>query len=324
MRVSILIPTLNRRDYLAEALASCLNQQLLPYEILISDDGSTDGTRDTVQQIAAQEPCVRLLTENPRPSIFDNFNYLISEASGDAFCILGDDDVIEPDYLARLVAALSHSDEVVAAFCDHTVIDGEGRLLSSTGAANSELRGRTALAEGLVAEPLQIALAGTLCVGFALFRSSVFRKEAFDLTCKEAADVDYAIRAASLGGLFYVKNSLARYRQHAGTATQSRSLSHNDGLLHALTKYRFRGADEALRRKQLAQTLLSRAQLLATTDRMAALTSAVDCLAMGGSPWRPRWLVAVALAASPRPIAVRVQRSLRKLACVVRSVSATL
>ena len=83
MRISILIPTRNRRALLERAVESARGQTMAAHEILVSDDGSTDGTQRYVEDVAAIDPRVRLLTTNPSPGIFTNFNYLVSQSSGD-------------------------------------------------------------------------------------------------------------------------------------------------------------------------------------------------------------------------------------------------
>jgi glycosyltransferase involved in cell wall biosynthesis len=321
MRVSILIPTLNRRAFLPHALATAREQTLPAYEILVSDDGSTDGTREYVERIAAADPRVRLLTANPAPGIFTNINYLVRESSGDAFCLLGDDDRLATEYLEQLSAPLASDPDVVATFCDHRIIDAAGRVAIEATALSSEKWGRTAMPEGSVQDPLGAALRQSLCIGFALFRSSAFKQRPFDLDCGAAADVDYAIRAATLGKLYYVPRALGDYCHHPGTATRTQGARMAHGLIRALSKHRFTGAHELTRVERLKRAHLSHAVLSSSANARACLGSLAAFIQLGGSPLNPRVMLAAAAALTPRPMAERLEPLLRATHARVRGLA---
>jgi glycosyltransferase involved in cell wall biosynthesis len=237
MKISILIPTRNRRKYLEEALSSARNQSHEALEILVSDDGSTDDTRAYVQSVAAQDRRVRLLIDNPEPGIFTNMGHLVRASSGEAFCLLGDDDRLAPTYIAKLFAPLQRDPTVVLSFCDHGVIDASGRLLEERTNSHSRQYGRLALREGIVAEPRTVAFRQSICFGFALFRASVFREQPFDLSCGSAADLDYTLRATSLGQVYFVAERLGDYRNHSGAATHHGDMAAALGMLRVVEKH---------------------------------------------------------------------------------------
>ena len=184
MRVSILIPTLNRLALLKETLESARHQTYPDLEILVSDNGSTDRTREYVAEVSAVDARVRLLPARPSPDMFSNFNYLVEQSGGDAFCIVSDDDRLLPEYVDHLVRPLMADAGVVASFCDHWIISGTGERLVDATDENSRAYGRTALAAGPVADPVRIALSQTISVVFALYRASVFKREPFDLVVR--------------------------------------------------------------------------------------------------------------------------------------------
>src|ERR1044072_881990 len=148
MKVSILIPTLNRLAYLKESLASARAQTREELAILVSDDGSADGSPEYVRAVSAEDARVRLAPRNPRPGLFENINHLVQLCTGEAFCILGDDDRLLPDFVAELTRPLVADETCVASFCDHWLIDAAGRRLREATEHNSDLHGRTQLAEG--------------------------------------------------------------------------------------------------------------------------------------------------------------------------------
>jgi glycosyltransferase involved in cell wall biosynthesis len=92
IKVSVVIPTYNRAHYLPEALASALNQTLPVFEIIVVDDGSSDGT---TQLMATYGDKVRYLVQkNQGPSAARNF--AMREARGNWIAFLDSDDLWEP------------------------------------------------------------------------------------------------------------------------------------------------------------------------------------------------------------------------------------
>lgn len=107
MRVSALVPTFNRSDFLKEALSSLLRQTLPPDEIIVIDDGSTD---DTAHVVAAFAPAVRYIykTNGGKSSAL---NLGLAQASGEFIYILDDDDLAADDAVERMVEVIENKQE---------------------------------------------------------------------------------------------------------------------------------------------------------------------------------------------------------------------
>ncbi len=312
MRVSILIPTLNRLALLKETLESARHQTYPDLEILVSDNGSVDRTRDHVAQVSAVDARVRLLPARPSPDMFSNFNYLVEQSGGDAFCIVSDDDRLLPEYVDHLVRPLMADPGVVASFCDHWIISSSGERRGEDTDENSRAYGRTALATGRVADPIRVALSQTISVVFALFRASVFKREPFDVSCGGAADIDYAIRAARAGGLYYVGERLAEYRAHAGTVTSTRSAFMMDGAIHAYAKHRFeQPSHEALRLSRLRQAYAVKALFSCSKDRAQWRESIRGYRSSGGSLAEPKILLSFAWAMLPKAMSEALRAAVK-------------
>jgi glycosyltransferase involved in cell wall biosynthesis len=312
MKVSILIPTLNRLALLRESLESARRQTYRDLEILVSDNGSADGTREFVAESAARDPRVRLLTDSPIPEMLSNFNHLIRQSGGDAFCILPDDDRLLPQFVEKLLAPLAADPDVVASFCDHWIITTAGERLQTSSDRNSRQYGRTDLAGGRIADPVTIALHQTLTVPFTLYRASALRREFFDLTCGGAADVDYGIRAARAGGLYYVDERLGEYRTHAGMTTATRTAFMIDGAIRAYSKHSFPdGRHEKLRIGILRSRYLVKAVYTCTRNRREWWDSVRMYTRTGGSPVHPRLLLSCGLAMLPHGVGEAVRGGLK-------------
>jgi glycosyltransferase involved in cell wall biosynthesis len=286
MRISILIPTRDRLDYLRLSLASARAQRWSDVEILVSDDGSTDDTREFVRGVAYDDPRVRLLTGNPSPGVFSNVQYLVDQASGDAFTVLGDDDLLDDDFCALLAEPVQYDPSVILSFTDHRVIDTSGAYLEEASARSSLRYGRAGLPGGAVQNPVVLALRGGIWLGFALYRTAAFIDEPFDPECVLAADWDYAIRAARRGRIWFVPGRHGSYRDHRRTASRLGLPGAAAFAMKVLQKHRFDDeAAESLRRTLLRSAAKRHAFRTAPRDRSAARESLGLYRSLGG-----RWL----------------------------------
>src|SRR5262245_9882120 len=104
-RVSVIMPAYNVEPFVAEAARSVLAQTFRDLELVVVDDGSTDGTADVVAAIAATEPRVRLVRQ-PNRGLAGARNTAMRMARGDIFALLDSDDLWEPEFLGEQVAIL--------------------------------------------------------------------------------------------------------------------------------------------------------------------------------------------------------------------------
>ncbi|WGF87022.1 glycosyltransferase family 2 protein [Marinivivus vitaminiproducens] len=101
---SVVIPAYNAEAFIVDALAAAQKQTVQAVEILVVDDGSTDGTRALVEAVAQRDPRVRLFRQptNRGPSAARNRAF--DEARGDWLVLLDADDTMDPERIARLIA----------------------------------------------------------------------------------------------------------------------------------------------------------------------------------------------------------------------------
>ncbi|HLJ21007.1 MAG TPA: glycosyltransferase [Stellaceae bacterium] len=124
-RVSVVMPVFNGGAYLSTAIESVLAQTFGDRELVIVDDGSTDGSADVIARFAANEPRIRAFRKE-NSGISDTLNLGISEARGDWIARLDADDVMLPHRLERQVAFVSADSEIVAAGSYYDIIDAAG------------------------------------------------------------------------------------------------------------------------------------------------------------------------------------------------------
>ena len=125
LRLSVVMPVFNGGPYLSTAIESVLAQTLGDHELVIVDDGSTDGSADVIARFAASDPRIRAFRKD-NSGISDTLNRGLAEARGDWIARLDADDVMLPHRLERQLAFVSADSEMVAAGSYYDIIDATG------------------------------------------------------------------------------------------------------------------------------------------------------------------------------------------------------
>ncbi|MBC8086257.1 MAG: glycosyltransferase family 2 protein [Phycisphaerae bacterium] len=125
-RVSVVMPVYNGERFLAQAMNSVLASTFRDFELLVLDDGSTDGSFRVAQQIAAGDPRVRCIPLQHQ-GIAGVRNTALRESRGEYIANLDSDDIAFPERLARQVRYLDTHREVVALGSRVLVIDSDGK-----------------------------------------------------------------------------------------------------------------------------------------------------------------------------------------------------
>lgn len=113
--VSIIIPVYNRANILAACLNSIREQTWKDLDVIVVDDGSTDRSREIVQEYVEQDARVRLFTiDHQGPSAARNKG--MEEARGELLTFVDADDYIERDYIRNMVEAIGDADFCIAGY----------------------------------------------------------------------------------------------------------------------------------------------------------------------------------------------------------------
>lgn len=114
-RLSIGLPVYNGEEYLAESLDALLGQTYGDFELVISDNASTDGTQDICREYAARDARIRYLRQPRNIGATPNHNQVFAECRGELFKWASHDDLYGRDLLRRCVEALDARPEVILA-----------------------------------------------------------------------------------------------------------------------------------------------------------------------------------------------------------------
>jgi glycosyltransferase involved in cell wall biosynthesis len=208
--VSVIIPTYNSAAYLVEAVRSVLAQTWQDFEILVVDDGSTDGTADALG--AFRERVRYLRQDRAGPAVARN--RAILSARGKYVAFLDADDVWLPPKVARQVALMNARPELVLSYTDFS------RGPEGVAAGESQLKHYAHKATGDVFYPL-------FRTNFIHTSTVLVRREAlagsglFDPGLRGSEDIELWLRLARRGEFGCVEEVLTAVRRHAGNTTKT-------------------------------------------------------------------------------------------------------
>jgi glycosyltransferase involved in cell wall biosynthesis len=202
--------------YLGEAVESVFAQRECDWEIVIVNDGSTDGSADVARRYASER--VRVVDEGVLGGPGAARNRGVLECRADAFVFLDADDRLRPRALARLVGAIEADPSLAVAYGEVLTIDAEGRPI---GTGRRPAFGRRPSGDALLRllRGNPIPAPGAACIR----RSHLERAGPFgNLAIGE--DWELYCRLALTGRFLYLRGDpILEYRRHPGSQTMARA-----------------------------------------------------------------------------------------------------
>ena len=126
--LSIALCTYNGSKFLREQLQSLANQTLLPFEVVITDDCSTDNTISIIQEFA-KVLNIKIFANDFPLKVTKNFEKAVSLCSGDIILMCDQDDIWHPDKLAKISQYFQDNPNQLAVFSDADLVDEKGESL---------------------------------------------------------------------------------------------------------------------------------------------------------------------------------------------------
>ena len=209
--VSICVSAYDIESHLRETLESILAQTYERFELVLLDNGSTDGTAAIIRSF--DDPRIRTLELAPNIGGYEGMNYAISRARGELIAVYHSDDVYDPEIVAREVAFLDEHPEAGAVFTMDHYIDEDGVRFGGT-SVPAELGGTTMLShERLFRHMLRHKNTVLRCPTFmaratVLAEVGVFAPEQWDI----ASDTELWLRLSRSHPIGVIDERLVSYR----------------------------------------------------------------------------------------------------------------
>lgn len=123
MKISVCIPTYNQAHYLEAAIRSAASQSIEPYEIIVSNDCSTDNTKEVLDDLEQEISSLKVIHQPKNLGIAKNTDVCLRAAKGGFIIRLDSDDMLLPTYAERLIAELQKNPKAAYAHCAIQEID---------------------------------------------------------------------------------------------------------------------------------------------------------------------------------------------------------
>jgi len=221
-KVSILIPTFNRANYLKMAIDSAINQTYPNIEIVVLDDGSTDHTIN-VSKAYSDVKNIMFIRNEHNIGFIKNWNKAVSLSSGEYIKIMGDDDILENNCISEQAKILNAYPDVGIVCCDYFIIDKNGNVKDDNNPyrlfnKNTKESGEKFI-ENYLLQKRPVGWPTSI-----LFRKKDFEKVGvFDTNAGMAADIDMWCSILRSKNFFYLDQKLAYNRQFGGNLSKKLS-----------------------------------------------------------------------------------------------------
>lgn len=218
-KVTVCLPTYNSGEFLTQAIDSILEQTFTDFELIISDDCSTDNTPEVIISYLEKDSRIKYLQNSKNLGLFPNWNRCLESASGEYITVFAQDDVMLPKNLEQKVKILDKYQNVGLVTSSIMVVDRENNYLNWDWANYSE----DSLANGKEWVRKNLGEANPICCPFVLIRRQVLEKVGgkFNDNYAFAGDLELWLRIALVADLYFVKEILGYYRWHKTNKTHS-------------------------------------------------------------------------------------------------------
>jgi len=139
-KITIGVPVYNGEKFIQKCLESVLKQTRTDFELLISDNASTDKTSEICKKNVLKDKRIRYIRQRKNLGALNNFRYLLKEAKGEYFAFLAVDNYYQDNYLDKCISTLDTSKEIVGVMGKlkidenyHDVFSKEKKMLKKIG-----------------------------------------------------------------------------------------------------------------------------------------------------------------------------------------------
>jgi len=215
--ISIILPTYNGSNFLAESIQSVIKQTYTNFELIIVDDASTDNTSEIVKSFVKSDPRIHSLKHQSNRKLPAALNSGFSQSKGELLTWTSDDNYYHNNALAVMASFLEENPDIGLVYTDWDLIDNHGKYIKTHTVKAPE----------------------NLVFGNVVGPSFLYRKKAYELVgdysedLLQVEDYDYWMRLSAQFKLSCIHVSIYSYRTHQNRMTGYRSKEASNRFLLA-------------------------------------------------------------------------------------------
>lgn len=215
-KISIIMVTRNRASFLPQAIKSAQNQSFTDWELIISDDDSTDATEAILAPLKAQNNRIKYHKNSPALGISGNRNKALSLSKSKYIAVLDSDDYwIDKNKLQKQYDFLENNPDYVLIGSNIKIIDEKGNFIKETIFASEDVEIRKK-----ILKDNQIPHSTTLIREKAIKKVGGYDE---DLSCVE--DLDLFLRLGQLGKFKNLPEVTTAYTRHSNGASHKKKIT---------------------------------------------------------------------------------------------------
>lgn len=224
-KVSIGLPVYNREKFIGQTLESILAQKFTDFELVISDNASTDGTGAICRQYAEKDSRIRYIRQPENLGLVRNFHVVRDEAQGEYFMWTASDDLCDPDFISETVAYLDEHTDVVLVMPDVKIVSEDEAVIKTIkfDSIRKENGGSGWKDKRLLF--FRYPDYGLYECVYGLYRTTVVKKCSYPVwdRCIPSIEVPFLAQVAVKGEIASLNLPLKTYRSHSDSVTLKES-----------------------------------------------------------------------------------------------------
>lgn len=216
-KVSIVIPSYNRGEFIEATLKSIQNQSFKDFEVIFVDDGSTDNTAQLVKVFCDNDSRFKYFRqENSERAVARSYG--LSLASADLLCLVDSDDLWYSNKLEKQITIMDADSEIMLCYASVNRIDMKGAPVKSSPRQHQGFSGYIFF---------DLLMRNFIPSVTPMFRKSVFKEVGAQVTeFIPYEDWDFWLRFSRLGKFHHIQEPLGEYRLHPGQSVQNVKAEH--------------------------------------------------------------------------------------------------
>jgi glycosyltransferase involved in cell wall biosynthesis len=215
-KISILITTRDRADFITKAIESVLNQSFADWEILVLDDDSKDNTKEIVNIYQTKDTRIKYYKNSPALGISKNRNKALSISSGKYIAVLDSDDFwLDKDKLQKQYDFLEANPDYVLIGSNIKIIDEKGNFIKETTFATENIDIRKKILKNNQIPHSTVLMKKNLIEKVGNYNEKI--------SCVE--DLDLFLKLGTLGKFKNLTESTTFYTRHSQGTSQKRKIA---------------------------------------------------------------------------------------------------
>lgn len=227
--VSVIMGTYNSEKFIGLQIQSILNQSYTDFELLISDDASSDKTPVILKQFARRDARIRLTLRKKNVGMSENYTQMVERAAGSFVAFSDHDDIWRPHKIEQQLHFLLTHPKVGLCYHDSYVIDEHASI--THGSLQSFVHGRSSNASPSKRDTLAKLVNTNHILGNSIFCKKSILHTYLPIPDRFPPDHWVVLVASCFSSVGYVDDKLSHYRRHTENSWQDYKLSLRQKIL---------------------------------------------------------------------------------------------